>query len=242
MHIRQVARRARMTPDARREAILDAAQALFMQDGYASVTVADVLDAARISKGGFYHHFAAKEDLLAGIAARMSAQALAAAEAARDLETGGALDRLNAFIAGSVRWKAGSVAEMRHFAVSLSRPGNDALFQRLFQAAADAVQPVLEDMIAGGVRAGAFDVADAALAAETILGLAQGRRFVVNAAIDAAAAGDIDAAAARLDARMRAEGLTCDRLLGLAPGSVALSHPADYRQILAGLAAGIPNE
>lgn len=42
----------RMTPDARREAILDAAHGLFTERGWDAVTIADVLEAARISKGG----------------------------------------------------------------------------------------------------------------------------------------------------------------------------------------------
>lgn len=235
---RSAMRRERMTPDARREAILDAAQKLFLERGYDAVTIADVLDAACISKGGFYHHFTAKEDLPAGIVARMSAQAIAAAEAARDLEGGGALDRLNAFIAGSVRWKAESVDEMRFFASVLTRPGNDALFQRIFQAGAAAVRPILTEMIAQGVAEGAFDVADAGLVAELIISLSQGRRAVLDAAIAAARAGDLDAAEKFLDARMQAEGTTCDRLLGLPAGSVALSHPTDYRRMLVGLAGG----
>ena len=76
--------RRRLAPDERREAILDAAQALFIQQGYDAVTIADVLDAAGISKGGFYHHFTAKEDLLTGIVGRMTQQALAVAGAARE--------------------------------------------------------------------------------------------------------------------------------------------------------------
>ncbi len=231
-------RRARMAPDARREAILDAAQALFMQQGYEAVTVADVLAAAGISKGGFYHHFAAKEDLLTGIIARMTDQALAVAEAARSRTDGDALARLNAFMSSSLRWKADNIDGMRAFVNVLLQPGNDTLFQRAFAETAKVVVPVLQDMIADGVREGLFDVADPRLAAEIVVGLSQGRQTILIDAITAASRGQLDAATDRLDARMRAEGTTCDRLLGLPQGSIALSSPDDYRRMLAGLAGG----
>jgi len=226
----------RMAPDARREAILDAAQGLFMARGWEAVTIADVLEAAQISKGGFYHHFTAKEDLLTGIVARMTDQIVAATEAARNRASGDALARLNAFLAGSLRWKAEHAAEMRAFADVLMRPGNDILYQRIFNASAKVVVPVLEEMIRKGVEEGVFDVADPRLAAEIVIGLSQGRQAVLLDAMSLAAAGDLDAGTDRLNARMRAEGLTCDRLLGLPPGSIPLSSPDDYRRMLAGLA------
>ncbi|MCP3879140.1 MAG: helix-turn-helix transcriptional regulator, partial [Sulfitobacter sp.] len=47
-----------MAPAVRRDLILDAAQALFMERGWDAVTIADVQEVAGISRGGFYHHFA----------------------------------------------------------------------------------------------------------------------------------------------------------------------------------------
>lgn len=231
----------RMAPDARREAILDTAQALFLQQGYEAVTVADVLAAAGISKGGFYHHFTAKEDLLTGVIMRMTEEGLAVAEGARTQTDGDALTKLNAFFASSLRWKADNIDGMRAFANFLLQRGNDILFQRAFTETAKAVVPVLEEMIADGVREGLFDVADPRLAAEIIVGLSQGRQAILIEAIALASEGQLDAATDRLDARMQAEGATCDRLLGLPQNSIALSGPDVYRQMLAGLATGDPD-
>lgn len=228
--------RRRMAPDERREAILDAAQALFMRRGYEDVTIADVLRSAGISKGGFYHHFAAKEDLLTGIVSRMADQGLAVAEAARSRTDGTALDRLNAFLMSSLRWKADNIEALRTFANVLLRPGNDILFQRAFKANAKVVAPILEDMIRDGVRGRIFDVADPRLTAEVIVGFSQGRQATLVDAIAMAADGRLDEATDRLSARMQAEGAICDRLLGLPQGSVTLSSPADLRRMLVGLA------
>ena len=44
--------------------IVAAALELFREKGYHSTTLMDIITAAKCSKGGFYHHFASKEDLL----------------------------------------------------------------------------------------------------------------------------------------------------------------------------------
>lgn len=226
-----------MAPDERREAILDAAHALFMERGWEAVTIADVLAAAGISKGGFYHHFGAKEDLLTGIVARMTEQSLAAADAVRNEVAGDASAKLKAFLTGSLQWKAENIGEMRFLMDVLSKPGNDILFRRVFDATAAAVVPVLEDLIAEGADEGSFDVADPRLAAEMIIGLSHGRRQVFDEAMAMAMTGELDRATGHLDARMRAEGLTCDRLLGLPPGTIPFSQPEVYRRMLSTLTA-----
>ncbi len=224
--------RLRMSPDARRTAIVDAAQALFFSRGWDAVTIADVLAQAGISKGGFYHHFSAKEDLLDAIVERLVARALQGTAAARDAITGDALTRFNAFIATMNRWKAELGPELRFFTDVMLRPGNDVLFQRISAASLEATLPILQQMIDAGVAEGTFDTPDTEIAAEVIFALGQVRRGVLQSAIAAADSGDLEAAVGLLDARMRAEGRLIDRLLGLPAGSILLSHPADYRLML----------
>lgn len=43
--------------------ILEAAEQLFTSKNYADVTMAEIADAAEVTKGALYHHFASKEDL-----------------------------------------------------------------------------------------------------------------------------------------------------------------------------------
>ncbi len=47
-----------------RERILTAATELFAEQGYAATSVQQVVDRAGVTKGGLYHYFGAKEDLL----------------------------------------------------------------------------------------------------------------------------------------------------------------------------------
>jgi TetR/AcrR family transcriptional repressor of nem operon len=58
-----------------RERIIDAAGALFREKGFDGIGVADIMKAADLTHGGFYGHFASKDDL----AAQASQQAMARA-------------------------------------------------------------------------------------------------------------------------------------------------------------------
>ena len=56
--------------DLRRGQILDMAEKLFFEKGYDRTSIQDILDALRLSKGGFYHYFDAKETVLREICER----------------------------------------------------------------------------------------------------------------------------------------------------------------------------
>jgi TetR/AcrR family transcriptional repressor of nem operon len=58
-------RRSRTEKDMSRRLILDAAARLFRERGIDGVSVAEVMQAADMTHGGFYRHFAGKDDLLA---------------------------------------------------------------------------------------------------------------------------------------------------------------------------------
>ena len=49
---------------AARQRVLDAAVDLFATQGYSATSVAQVIERAGLTKGGFYHHFASKDELL----------------------------------------------------------------------------------------------------------------------------------------------------------------------------------
>jgi TetR/AcrR family transcriptional repressor of nem operon len=58
-----------------RERIIDAAGALFRAKGFDGIGVADIMKAADLTHGGFYGHFATKDDLVAQASRRTMAQA-----------------------------------------------------------------------------------------------------------------------------------------------------------------------
>jgi len=226
-------------PAVRRAELIDCAQALFLAKGYEKTTINDVIAAAALSKGAFYHHFKSKEELLAAIAARFAGQALAYAEEVRADPQLNALQRLNMLLAMTREWKAENLGPLKAMFTVLLRPENAVLYHRIVAAVFAALSPALEEMIAEGEREGLFDVADRQLAAEALLWLGEGRRALAVEALALAERGDLDAATARLVDRIRAEEGTIDRLLGLPKGSVRLAGSEGFiRSMLAAWVAG----
>ncbi len=61
---------ARSSQSARREQILDAAEACFVRNGFHRTTMLDLAREASMSPGNFYRYFASKEDIVLGLAER----------------------------------------------------------------------------------------------------------------------------------------------------------------------------
>ena len=59
--------------DLRKQAILDTAEELFFEKGYARATIQDFLDRLDCSKGSFYHHFDSKLQVLAELCRQKAA-------------------------------------------------------------------------------------------------------------------------------------------------------------------------
>jgi TetR/AcrR family transcriptional repressor of nem operon len=60
-----------------RERIIDAAATLFRARGFSGIGVADIMKAADLTHGGFYGHFASKDDLIAQASRRTMGRAAA---------------------------------------------------------------------------------------------------------------------------------------------------------------------
>jgi AcrR family transcriptional regulator len=56
-----------MNSKTTREQIIEAADELFYQHGFEHTSFADIASAVDISRGNFYHHFKAKDDILAAV-------------------------------------------------------------------------------------------------------------------------------------------------------------------------------
>lgn len=215
-----------MLPQDRRAAITEAATTLFSTRPWETVTIADVLAAAGISKGGFYHHFPSKEDLLVAVVLRIVREGLAEAAAAPAAVAGrDATARMAAFLETSAEWQLRRAAELKAFAEIAARPENDIVFHRLFNETSQAALPMLRNLIESGIAEGCFDVADAGLAAEILLGLARERQAVFFEALAAIRAGQRDQGVGLITDRMRRECATCERLLGLSPDTMSLDGP-----------------
>jgi AcrR family transcriptional regulator len=222
-------------PEIRRSELVDCAQALFFTKGYESTTVADIIARAGVSKGGFYHHFLSKEELLDALIERITAAILA--NASDVLEDGklDALSKLNRFFERTLQWKAEATPAWRGLVPVLFNPANTRLYHRMVQSAAAAVGPVLTDIIEQGEREGLFDVPDARLVADLLLHLGNARYAILAETVALVDQGEVEAAATMVERRLQKEEILINRLLGLAPGKVRIVEPGALRSVLEGL-------
>jgi AcrR family transcriptional regulator len=225
-------RRVLKAPAVRRAELIDCAQRLFLAKGYDRTTINDVIAATGLSKGAFYHHFRAKEDLLEAIAARFAQEALLYATSVRTNTSLNALQQINTLMAMSREWKAEHLPQLRAMFTTLLQPENAILYLRIVNAVFNAMAPTLAAIIQQGVQEGLFDVRDARASADAILWLSNGRQALVVDAMASAASGNVDRAAKMVFDRIKAEESIIDRILGVREGSVELVGSLAYLKTL----------
>ena len=221
------ARRVLKAPAVRRGELVDAALRLFLSKGYEKTTINDVIAATRLSKGAFYHHFRAKEDLLEEISRAIASKAIADAAGALKGKPIGALERLNALFGELRGWKTQHMGELRALFANILMPENAVLYDRITSASIAALTPILAEIIEQGANEGVFTVEDSRASADSILWFRIATRPVLARAMEMAASGAVDEAVDMLANRLRAEAAIIDRILGLPVGSVDLMGPVD---------------
>ena len=58
-------------PEETVQKILDTAEQMFIQKGYDSTSLQDIIQATGLSKGAIYHHFTSKEDIFYSVCDRI---------------------------------------------------------------------------------------------------------------------------------------------------------------------------
>lgn len=215
-------------PEVRRAEFLDHAEALFLSNGYDSVSLNDVIAAAGASKGAFYHWFPSKEALLEALVGRFAREILTAAEERNARADASALERLNGFLARTRRYKLDVASQQRNVLGSLGalfRPENLALAERVNAAVAKLFVPVLTEIISDGVRNGEFHASDPEGIAEMVLQLTSSRHAALAKADPKEGPKGLQAAVKTLEKRFTLYGIALDRLLGLPDGSILLLEP-----------------
>lgn len=216
----------------RRDEIIECATQLFIERGYDATSIGHIIGRAGISKGAFYHHFQAKEDLIEALATRYAEEAAAAARPILEDETLDSFSRLSAFFASMRQQKVDAAPHLRTTLEPLFRPENIQLYHRSQRATFGVVLPILSDIIARGVEEKCFDVPDPEEAAETILGLlASTRDLIVDfyaARNELGRRGQLE----RFKRRMQYLGTVIDRILGVPEGSIELADATSLEAML----------
>jgi AcrR family transcriptional regulator len=152
-----------------RARILDAGARLFADHGYEAVTLRQICEEARVSKGAIYHYFESKEHLLSAIVVSSLEQLLA--HVARHAQTGPtASDRLRGFIVSQAEFfearTAGFRVAMARFA-SLGDAESQARIDSLRRAYVGSVR----GLFAAGIASGEFRQLDVRAATRMVLAI-----------------------------------------------------------------------
>ena len=223
-------------PDIRRAELLDRAAGLFLEHGYDNVSLNDLIAAAGVSKGAFYHWFPSKDALVATLAERSAREGFAAVQDAIAGCDGDALARLNAVLQAGfdVNMAIGGPEQLAAMA-ALLRPDNAHLYGRILAVEEALFVPLLTGLISDGVAAGDFDTFDPEGVADMIYGLAARTNSNILNVLQAADESTRDREIDLLTTRFRLHGLAVDRILGLPDGSITTLTRAQVEAMVAAL-------
>ncbi len=139
---------------ARRNEILDVARKLVYTKGYEQMSVQDILDAMKISKGAFYHYFDSKPALLEALISRLADEAAATFLPMLDDPALPALEKLQRYFSSAVQWKA----TQKDYMLALFRvwysDENSITRQKMFTKMLQLVSPSFTRVIQQGVQEG----------------------------------------------------------------------------------------
>lgn len=133
--------------DEKRQELLNTAEKLFCQFGYEGTSVQDILNVMSLSKGGFYHHFASKEEVLTALCNRRAERAAAYTAEALN-QAGSPLARINAVLYGFLPLRKEEAAFAAMLLPYIDKPEGRGIAMTYQDALAAHFQPLLKAEIA----------------------------------------------------------------------------------------------
>lgn len=140
--------------DEKRQQLLDTAERLFCQKGYEQTSVQDILSEMGLSKGGFYHHFASKEEVMSVLCSRRAERA-AAYTAAELNQAGHPLARINAVLRGFMPLRQEEAEFLRLLLPGIGKAEGRAVAMTYQDALAVHFLPLLKAEVASAAAVGA---------------------------------------------------------------------------------------
>lgn len=152
----------------KKEEIISLAQQLFFSKGYDKASIQNIIDAANIAKGTFYHYFKSKEDLLNQLT-EIKVDTLY-----RELQkivTGelNGLEKMNTIFHLASEWKSMNPQLMKVLVRSMMSDHNLKLRHVMMQMSRKRFIPFYKEVIEQGNSEGVFNVTDPEFTAGFIL-------------------------------------------------------------------------
>lgn len=132
----------------RKNEILDIAEHLFNEKGYAKTTIDDILKESGIAKGTLYYHFKSKEDILSAMIERQIERRKQSIRQIAEDKTISAAEKLFQVII--LLSKSGTLADGLH------EKENSELHQKSFTRSLMRFAPIVTDIIEQGIKSGEF--------------------------------------------------------------------------------------
>lgn len=215
-----------MKPEDRRNQLLNVAQYLFFTKGFDDTTMADILAVAEISKGGFYHHFKSKDDLLFGVLDLLVKPLIDQINVAAQDTANSALDRLHRFLhLRSDCLKQHYFDGQVELFLVLNDDRNIFLHTKFTRMVKTMFVPLLAQVVQDGCDEGVFVTDNASSAAEMIFHVMNFFDAALLKAINARRTERADQAAQNLQAAKAMQYITIDRVLGLPDGTTHFGWP-----------------
>ncbi len=159
-------------PHERKAQIIQIALQLFAVKGYNDTTVNDIIDKAKISKGGFYYHYNSKKDLVEDIVWMLIGDMKTIIEQIDKRDDLTALEKANEYIKSITVYKTDKIVETVALLSELySGDKNIQLEKKFYDFARKHLAPVKKKIILQGIEEGTFKTEFPEEAAETYVKL-----------------------------------------------------------------------
>ena len=160
-------------PSKRREDILRAARAVFIEQGADGARMDDIARGAQVSKGAVYHHFPSKSELLKALCEQEHSRM------AQLLRSIAVLDapppqKLRALVVGAQEWFGGLKHPPRFFLLMADAAARDAELQSLWMGIHERLVDELAEVVESGVQDGSFRPVDPQTLAVTLKAVSDG--------------------------------------------------------------------
>lgn len=132
--------------DNKRHEILCTAEKLFCTKGYEATSVQDILDVLHASKGGFYHHFASKEEVLK-ILCQQRAEQAAMRTKERLVSANDSMERINTVLYGFMPLRKEEIQFLAMLLPVMTQPEGRAMAMLYQDAMLSVYQPLLKDVL-----------------------------------------------------------------------------------------------
>jgi AcrR family transcriptional regulator len=205
---------------AKRNEILDVALQLIYSKGYEKMTIQDILDQLKISKGAFYHYFDSKIEVLEAVIERMAAEQVEPMFLSiienPDLS---ALEKLHGYFDMSTRWKTSKRALVTELVKVWYSDENALARQKMLARTVEHMSPFFTEIIKQGVHEGVFTTPYPEVASQVImnliydLGYESGQMFISE---EAKQSDNLQ----RIDTLYMAYSDVLERILGAPKGSI----------------------